>query len=367
MIQQLEEILHYENPSVIERFQNRYPFAKSDSHLIFDDLKRFLWLSASIEEKKQDGQDTPDISFSESMYVLEEMWQAFILSTNDYIDFCNNYFGRYLHHPTQKIKYQANFEKLGKDEAMEIFVTDLITCVYENLGEEVANRWFDQYTNYEKMEHSSTGDSASTSIKNYTREEFIREKKRMDFKSQDDIPKYTQDGFILKKIPETLFNQLLEFYNPRKGEAIDEYEKGSYFEKFIQTDTSAIASGKIDIDNDIKQAVNHHIQPIVEDWLGKELLSTATYGIRVYRRGAYLNLHTDRFQTHIIGVILNIDQKVEEPWHLQIKDHENKLHELILDTGEMLLYESATLEHGRVNPLKGDYYSNLFAHYIPID
>ena len=76
--------------------------------------------------------------------------------------------------------------------------------------------------------------------------------------------------------------------------------------------------------------------------------------------------HIDGFETRIISAILNIDQDVEEPWALQIDDHNGIEHEVFLSPGEMCLYESATLEHGRVNPLIGNYYANLFVHYINI-
>lgn len=45
------------------------------------------------------------------------------------------------------------------------------------------------------------------------------------------------------------------------------------------------------------------------------------YGIRVYSRGNILNMHCDRPDTHIISAIINVQQDVEAPWPLQIKDH----------------------------------------------
>ena len=39
---------------------------------------------------------------------------------------------------------------------------------------------------------------------------------------------------------------------------------------------------------------------------------------------------------------------------------------IYLKPGEMLLYESAKVPHGRQFPLEGDYYDNLFVHFRPI-
>ena len=71
-------------------------------------------------------------------------------------------------------------------------------------------------------------------------------------------------------------------------------------------------------------------------------------------------------ETRIVSAILNIDQQVDEPWPLQIEDHAGEEHEVYLQPGEMALYESAILRHGRVKPLKGDYFSNLFVHFINV-
>ena len=40
-----------------------------------------------------------------------------------------------------------------------------------------------------------------------------------------------------------------------------------------------------------------------------KLLPTYVYGVRMYLDGAILNSHKDREETHIIGTIINIDQK----------------------------------------------------------
>ena len=37
-----------------------------------------------------------------------------------------------------------------------------------------------------------------------------------------------------------------------------------------------------------------------------------------------------------------------------------------MEEGDIIYYESARCLHGRMQPLQGDYYVNLFAHYRPI-
>ena len=38
---------------------------------------------------------------------------------------------------------------------------------------------------------------------------------------------------------------------------------------------------------------------------------------------------------------------------------------IFLKPGEMLLYESATVPHGRQIPLQGEYFDNVFVHMYP--
>ncbi len=46
-------------------------------------------------------------------------------------------------------------------------------------------------------------------------------------------------------------------------------------------------------------------------------------------------------------------------------DLQGKKSEIILHPGEMLLYESAKMPHGRVKPFKGNFFDNVFVHFKP--
>ena len=92
-----------------------------------------------------------------------------------------------------------------------------------------------------------------------------------------------------------------------------------------------------------------------------------------------LYTHLDKITTHVISVIINVAQKVNQvrkesdlpyhvsilmqPWPLYIMDHNGETHHVTLNPGEMMLYESAKLAHGRPLPLNGSYYDNIFVHF----
>ena len=63
---------------------------------------------------------------------------------------------------------------------------------------------------------------------------------------------------------------------------------------------------------------------------------------------------------------MQIDQKVDHDWPLTLISHQNEKIKVFLKPGEMLLYESAKIPHGRQFPLQGEYFDNLFVHFHPI-
>ena len=111
------------------------------------------------------------------------------------------------------------------------------------------------------------------------------------------------------------------------------------------------------------------LRALVEAWLGGnvDLEPTDLYGIRSYPDGATLTPHVDRETTHAASVIVNVAQYgMREPWHLQIKNIATGAYDAVaVAPGEVLYYESARCLHGRVEPLRGDAYASLFAHYRP--
>ena len=54
---------------------------------------------------------------------------------------------------------------------------------------------------------------------------------------------------------------------------------------------------------------------------------------------------------------------MDEDWPLTVIDHQGRKKKIYLKPGQMLLYESATVPHGRQFPLNGDYFDNIFIHF----
>ena len=175
------------------------------------------------------------------------------------------------------------------------------------------------------------------------------------------IPSYTEVGFLKDKLDVHLLSKIRTFYNENQQHLKTEVVAGGY----IETDSKQSASETIELTDDLRNEIHSSLLKKAESWSGTKLLPTYVYGIRIYNRGAKLNPHRDREETHIIGVIINIAQEVEQDWPLEIEDHQGKKHQLILKPGEIILYESALLDHGRPSPLEGKTFVNVFCHYMP--
>ncbi len=59
---------------------------------------------------------------------------------------------------------------------------------------------------------------------------------------------------------------------------------------------------------------------------------------------------------------------MDGPWVLEVKGHDGKATNITMEVGDMVLYESHSVIHGRPFPLKGDWlYANIFVHFEPTD
>jgi prolyl 4-hydroxylase len=114
----------------------------------------------------------------------------------------------------------------------------------------------------------------------------------------------------------------------------------------------------------LKQAIWDAAKSTISEWTNQELTEVSLYGIRVYTEGAMLNTHVDRLPL-VSSAILNVAQDVDEPWPLEVIGRDGKAYNVTMEPGDMILYESHSILHGRPFPLKGRFMANLFVHFEP--
>lgn len=144
MLPALTELLHYQNPLVIKRFKRNFPSLQDKAEGLFQDMLKYLWLCKKHDMDINTDKDNPELKFTcvmhREMTLIDEMWHTFILVTRDYADFCQTYFGEFMHHMPE-VGGEAAEYLIPKDEfqaQLELF----LSYVYDHLGEDTVRSWF---------------------------------------------------------------------------------------------------------------------------------------------------------------------------------------------------------------------------------
>jgi len=191
------------------------------------------------------------------------------------------------------------------------------------------------------------------------------EASKKTFSSHDEVPKFHPIGFEVKQVPEQTFALIKDAYEILKNVVKPERDAEPGNNGVLQNKDNQHATELMSIDNlnTIREIILDQLKPIHEEWAKTPLIKSACYGIRSYKNGSFLKSHLDRLPTHHISTIIIVDRKGDKNWPLDIKDHNGNWHKIYAEIGQMIMYESATCEHGRITPYEGEYFRNLFVHY----
>lgn len=175
------------------------------------------------------------------------------------------------------------------------------------------------------------------------------------------MPAFTPTGFKLAQLPEDLWRDLKESYHRGLREHPDRRETS--MTGIQDPDLKPIFVRQ----HRLNQRVMEEMKPRMEEWAGVPLTMGQAYGVRIYQNGSTLVNHVDRSETHIISFIAHIDSDLDEPWPIEIEDHDGNVHAVSLQPGQVLYYESSKQYHARVTPMRGRHYGSVFVHYYPSD
>ena len=139
----LTSLLAYRNPRIIRRFQIDFPQFADQADSRFTELMKFLWLT---QKQIADRWLFPSeehlrfrVDIHNHMVHVDHMWHCFILCTKEYEEFCQEFFGKFMHHTPDAFDHLP----LTKEEANKD-LEKFLAYVYDNLGEETARAWFGQ-------------------------------------------------------------------------------------------------------------------------------------------------------------------------------------------------------------------------------
>lgn len=141
-ISTLEEVLNYKNDSLVLYFAKEYSLTTKESRKLFDDLKMWLWVCANRTDKAY------PINIFNDLRVLDVYWHTFLLFTEDYLSFCNEYFGFIVYHKPEP--HIESIKQLNKVKSgSKSFVTNNINLLKPSmievnnlLGPKILKRWY---------------------------------------------------------------------------------------------------------------------------------------------------------------------------------------------------------------------------------
>jgi len=191
---------------------------------------------------------------------------------------------------------------------------------------------------------------------------------KMSLRQPQSMVNYTDIGFQKIRAPEEVFKLIKEFWEANKDNHSDEewfsgntyvnhWQKPSFM---VNVENETLIGGGFALKNKIWKAA----EKTISDWTGQDLKTSSLYGVRIYQEGAILSTHVDRLPL-VSSAIINVAQDVDEEWPLEVIGHDRRAYNVTMTPGDMVLYESHSVLHGRPFALKGRYFANVFIHFEP--
>lgn len=134
----LADVLAYRHPGVVRRYAKEHHASVEEAAEIFHETLKWLFLCyrGTIDRPADGGcAMTPDLE------KLDWMWHTFVLFTRDYAEFCERYFGFFLHHiPTDDDTEAPPLDEAAVRRQLE----QQYGLVYDVLGEETLTKWHEE-------------------------------------------------------------------------------------------------------------------------------------------------------------------------------------------------------------------------------
>lgn len=192
----------------------------------------------------------------------------------------------------------------------------------------------------------------------------------MSLRQPKSMQNYTDLGFKKIRAPKDVWDRIKKFWDEnkdRKNWKDENWPKGNTYTNHWESPTYMVSVEDTRLRGagvNIKRKIWNAARDTIQEWTGEEVTDCSLYGIRVYTEGSVLATHVDRMPL-VSSAIINVDQDVDEPWPIEVYAHDGRAYNVTMEPGDMVLYESHSVLHGRPFPLKGRHYANIFIHFEP--
>src|SRR5262245_48977238 len=131
----LAEVLAYRHPGVVRRYAREQHVSREEAEEVFREMLKWLYLCGRGLREDVACAMTAEIAR------LDEMWHTFLMFTRDYADFCERYFGFFLHHVPNEDEEEVSE---GRAETVREQFERQFGLVYDVLGEDTLRRWYEE-------------------------------------------------------------------------------------------------------------------------------------------------------------------------------------------------------------------------------
>ncbi|KAG7361234.1 2-oxyglutarate/Fe(II) oxygenase [Nitzschia inconspicua] len=191
----------------------------------------------------------------------------------------------------------------------------------------------------------------------------------MTLRQPQSMQNYTKVGYKKIKAPEKVWKMVKQFWDNNHMKAQPEsWGIGNTYTNNWEVPTKMVSvedSGLRGGGKQLKQSIWDAARDTIEEWTGQELTQCSLYGVRIYYEGSILAPHVDRLPL-VSSAIINVAQDLDEPWPLEVIGHDGRAQNVTMEPGDMVLYESHSVIHGRPFPMKGRFFANIFIHFEPV-
>ncbi|KAL3923061.1 MAG: hypothetical protein SGILL_001868 [Bacillariaceae sp.] len=180
----------------------------------------------------------------------------------------------------------------------------------------------------------------------------------------------TETGFKKVRAPAHLKELIDDFWNTNSQSEKEQPENWAVGNTYVNSWDAPTTMVSVDDKGlrgsgaKLKEELWAALSAVAEEWTQQELQPCSLYGIRIYHNNSIMLPHVDRLPL-VVSAMINVAQDMDEDWPLEVYDHEGYAHNVTLQPGDMLLFESASVIHGHPFPLKGRYYASIFLHFEP--
>ncbi len=124
-----EAVLQFQAPYLVEKLvKDHIADSVEEAEVLFAEAKKFLIMSHA----------EPDVLWNMYSSRVDEAWHQFVLFTRQYVDFCQRYFGKYLHHNP------SNAPDVPESEGSVPSTAEAFRDRYESFfGERLPEVWLD--------------------------------------------------------------------------------------------------------------------------------------------------------------------------------------------------------------------------------